>query len=227
MLSHVQLFGNPWLQPARLFYLWGFSRQEYKNGLPCSPPGDLPNSGIEPRSHVLQADSLSSEPPGKPKNIGMGSLSLLQGIFLSQKLNWGLLHCRRIICQLNYQGSQFLFYILKYFSNFSLYPYPDCTFFSWISAFHIWSLSLCFSLDPEPMTHCIHAWFSPVLLPLNLSLIPNISVQFDGKMILLKEKSCPTTIIKMKHLQRSGTISVFFILYIPSKYKEREKWRNL
>ena len=132
----------------------GFSRQEYKNGLPHPPPGDLPNPRIEPRSPILQADSLPSEPPGKLKNIGVCSLSLLQGIFLSQELNWSLLHCRGIICQLSYQGSPFLFYILKYFSNFSLSPYSDCTFFSWISAFHIWSLSLCFSLDPDPMTHC-------------------------------------------------------------------------
>ena len=44
----------------------GFSRQGYWSGLPHSPPGDLPNSGIEPRSPALQADSLLSEPPGKP-----------------------------------------------------------------------------------------------------------------------------------------------------------------
>ena len=47
---------------------WGFSRQEYWSGLPCPPPGDLPNSGIEPRPPALQADSLPSEPPGKPLN---------------------------------------------------------------------------------------------------------------------------------------------------------------
>ena len=69
------------------------------------PPGDLPNLGIKPRSPALQTDSLSSEPPGKPKNTGMGSLSLLQGIFLTQESNWGLLHCRWIFYQLSYQGS--------------------------------------------------------------------------------------------------------------------------
>ena len=42
-----------------------FSRQEYPSGLPCPPPGDLPNLGTEPRSPTLQADSLPSEPPGK------------------------------------------------------------------------------------------------------------------------------------------------------------------
>jgi len=49
----------------RLSLSMGFSRQEYWSGLPCPPPGDLPNPGIEPRSPALQVDSLQSEPPGK------------------------------------------------------------------------------------------------------------------------------------------------------------------
>ena len=44
----------------------GFSRQEYCSGLPFPSPGDLPDPGIEPGSPALQADSLPSEPPGKP-----------------------------------------------------------------------------------------------------------------------------------------------------------------
>ena len=84
----------------------GFSRQEHWSGLPCPPPGDLPNPGIEPGLQVwLQADSLPSEPPGKSKNIGVGSLSLLQGISLTQESNRGLLNCRWILYQLSYQGS--------------------------------------------------------------------------------------------------------------------------
>ena len=43
-----------------------FSRPEYWSGLPFPSPGDLPNSGIEPASPILQADSLSPEPPEKP-----------------------------------------------------------------------------------------------------------------------------------------------------------------
>ena len=42
-----------------------FSRQEYWSGLPFCPPGDLPDSEIEPGSPVLQVDSLLTEPPGK------------------------------------------------------------------------------------------------------------------------------------------------------------------
>ena len=51
------------LQPA---CPWGFFRQEYWSGLPCPPPGDLPSPGIEPRSPTLQAESLPTEPSGKP-----------------------------------------------------------------------------------------------------------------------------------------------------------------
>ena len=95
------------LQPARLLCPWGFCRQEYWNGLPCSLPEDFPNPGIEPRSLKLQADSLPSQPSAKPKNTGVGSLSLLQGTFPTQKLNRGLLHCRQILYQLSYPGSLF------------------------------------------------------------------------------------------------------------------------
>ena len=65
----------------------------------------LPNPGIELRSPALQLDFSPAEPPGKPKNTGMGSLSLLQRIFLTLESNWGLLHCRRILHQLSYQGN--------------------------------------------------------------------------------------------------------------------------
>ena len=65
----------------------GFSRQEYWSGLPCPPPRDLPNPGIEHRK------------------TGVGSLSLVRGILPTQELNQGLLHCRWILYQLCYQGS--------------------------------------------------------------------------------------------------------------------------
>ena len=66
---------------------------------------DLPNPRIKPRSPTLQVDSLPAEPPGKPKNTGVGSLFLLQRVFLTQESNRALLHCRRILYQLSYQGS--------------------------------------------------------------------------------------------------------------------------
>ena len=80
-----------------------FSRPEYQSGQPFPSPGDVPNPGIEPRSPALQADSLPAEPPGKPQNTGVGSLSLLQQIFPTQESNWGLLHCRWILYQLSHK----------------------------------------------------------------------------------------------------------------------------
>ena len=53
--------------------------------------------GIKPMSPTLQVDSLPAGPQGKPKNTGVGSLSLLQQIFLTQESNQGLLHCRWIL----------------------------------------------------------------------------------------------------------------------------------
>ena len=82
-----------------------FSRPEYWSGEPFPSPGDLPNPGIEPRSPTLQADSSPAEPQGKSKNTRVGSLSLLQQVFLTQESNQGLLHYRWILYKLNYQGS--------------------------------------------------------------------------------------------------------------------------
>ena len=81
-----------------------FSRPEYWSGWTFPNPGDLSNPRIEPRSPTLQVDSLPAEPQGKPKIMGVGSLSLLQQIFPTQESNWGLLHCKRILYQLSYQA---------------------------------------------------------------------------------------------------------------------------
>ena len=79
--SCVRLYVTLWAVARQALLSMGFSRQEYWSGLPCPPPGDLPNAGIEPRSPALQADSLPAEPQGKHKNTGVGSLSLLWWIF--------------------------------------------------------------------------------------------------------------------------------------------------
>ena len=92
-----------------------FSRPENWGGQSFPSPGDFLNPGIEPRSPVLQADSLPAKPQGKPKNTGVASPSLFQQIFLTQESNWGLLHCRRVLYQLSYQGSPQLCYILQFF----------------------------------------------------------------------------------------------------------------
>ena len=65
-LSHVQLFGVPWVVACQAPSSMGFSRQEYWSSLPFPLSGDLPSPGIKPRSPELQADSSPSELPGKP-----------------------------------------------------------------------------------------------------------------------------------------------------------------
>ena len=57
---------TPWTAAYQAPLSMGFSRQEYWNGLPFLSPGDLPDPGIEPGSLALQADSLLTEPLGKP-----------------------------------------------------------------------------------------------------------------------------------------------------------------
>ena len=99
-LSHVQLFVTPWSKQSM-----EFSNPEYWSEQPFPSPGHLPDPEIKPRSPALQADSLPAEPQGKSKNTVVGSLSLLQPIFPTWESNWGLLHCRRILYQLSYQGS--------------------------------------------------------------------------------------------------------------------------
>ena len=124
VLSHSVVSDSLWsngLYSARLLCPWEFSRQEYWSGLPCPPPGDLSNPGIEPPSPTLQADSLPSEPPGKPRNTGVGSLSLLQGIFLTQESNWDLLPFRQILYQPSYPRSPVGYYTALKMNKLSLY----------------------------------------------------------------------------------------------------------
>ena len=113
----------------------GFPRQEYWSGLPFPPLGDLSNPRIKPMSLALSCigrqilyqeatwetlvklkvtqiclilcDPLGLYSPWNSpgQNTGVGSLPLLQWIFLTQESNWGLLHCRWILYQLSYEGS--------------------------------------------------------------------------------------------------------------------------
>ena len=55
-------------------------------------------------SYSLQLHGLYSPWKSPGQNTGVGRLSLLQGIFPSQELNWGLLYCRQILYQLSHKG---------------------------------------------------------------------------------------------------------------------------
>ena len=127
LLSRARLLVTPWTAAYQAPPSMGFSRQEYWNGVPLPSPMDYTVHGIlqarilvweafpffrgssqpriKPMFPALQADSLPTEPQGKPKNTVVGGLSLIQGIFPTQESNPGLLHCRQILYQLSYQFS--------------------------------------------------------------------------------------------------------------------------
>ena len=85
---------NPWESPGQnagmgsLFLLWGSSQ---------------PRDGTQ--VFHIAGEFFTSWATREAQEYWVGSLSLLQGIFLTQELNWGLLHCRRIVYQLGYEGS--------------------------------------------------------------------------------------------------------------------------
>ena len=82
LLSCVQLCVTLWTAAHQTSLSMGFSRQEYWNGLPCPPPGDLPSPRMEPKplkSNLhWQAGSLPLEPTGKPENMHAAAAKSLQ-----------------------------------------------------------------------------------------------------------------------------------------------------
>ena len=84
-------------------------------------PFPFSRGSSQPRSPSLQADSLPVEPQWKPKKTRAGSLSLLQGIFLTQEFNWGFLHCRWSLYQLSYQGSPVLTFYMDSFNAYDIF----------------------------------------------------------------------------------------------------------
>ena len=112
-LSHIGPFATPWTIAYQAPLSMGFSRQEYCSGLPFPSLGDLPNPGIELVSPSLQADTLLSEPPGKPY-MAIKILNQMEGrkstipkclfcspSYLEQRgltASWSI-HCANSLCQ--------------------------------------------------------------------------------------------------------------------------------
>ena len=72
-----------------------FSRQEYWSGLSFPPPGDLPESGIQPESPALAGGFLTAEPPGKPpgkpsvrRQCAQCFRALCHSVFIMSMLSW-------------------------------------------------------------------------------------------------------------------------------------------
>ena len=84
--SHVQLFAPPWTIAHQAPLPKGFSRQEYWSELPCLPPRDLSNPGMEPLSSALAGGFFTAEPPGKPiRSQRGGNISVSQGKWIMTK----------------------------------------------------------------------------------------------------------------------------------------------
>ena len=65
-LSRVQLFSTTWTVAHQAPLSMGFSRQGYRSGLPCPPPGDLLDPGVKPMSPALTGRFFTTAPPRKP-----------------------------------------------------------------------------------------------------------------------------------------------------------------
>ena len=143
MLSRVQLFTTPWTLAHQAPLSMGFSRQEYWSGLLSNSPGDLPNPGTEPRSPTLQADSLPSEPPGKPSAAAAAAKSLQSCPTLCDPIDGrppGAPYCMHIC-----NKCDTLF--------FKLNPLYDTLFF-------IFCYSLCFKVSFVSYWYCYPAFLS-------------------------------------------------------------------
>ena len=103
LLSCVQLFATLWTEACQAPLSMGILQARILEWVAMSASRGSSQPRDRTRSPTLQVDSLPSELPGRPKSTGMGSLSLLQGIFPIQQSSQGLLHYRRILYQLSYQ----------------------------------------------------------------------------------------------------------------------------
>ena len=106
--SRVQLFTILWTEAHRAPLSVGFSWQEYWRGLPCPSLGDFSDLGMEPWSHwspALAGGFFITSAAWEAPHEWRGNHSLLQGIFLTQGLNLGLLHRRWILYRKGHQGS--------------------------------------------------------------------------------------------------------------------------
>ena len=97
----------------------GFSRQEYWSGLPFPSPGDLPDPGIEPRSPTLQADALTSAPPGNlftlfhTKKLRNCFQYMEVNLFFNTS-NWSNIHLFQVLKK---KSSVFILYIKSFLTK--------------------------------------------------------------------------------------------------------------
>ena len=93
-VQNVQFLPTPWIIACQAPLSMETSRLEYGSGLPCPPPGDLPNPGVKPGSPALQADSRPAELPPSNQKFGSNSLAHREMPFKTKVfLNGDCLRC--------------------------------------------------------------------------------------------------------------------------------------
>ena len=100
VLGHSVVSDSWWpceLWHTRLLSPWEFSRQESWSGLPCPPPGELPNTGMELRCATLQVGSLPSSHQGSPRILDWVAYPFSRGTSRHGNQN---LYCRQLLYQL-------------------------------------------------------------------------------------------------------------------------------
>ena len=117
--NRVWLFETPWTVAHQAPLSMGILQVRILEWFAMPSSRGFSHTEIKSRFPTLQVDSLPSKPPGKPKNNGVGSPSLLQGISLTQVSTQGLLYCRRSFCQLNYQRNSMQYITSPWFICFT------------------------------------------------------------------------------------------------------------
>ena len=156
--SHVRLFVTPWTVARQAPLSLGFPRQEYWSGLPF-PPGDLPDSGIEPLSSALAGGFFITEPPGKP------------GYSLVNKTEWS---CGHGTSRIGKVGRAHQFSSVQLLSHVQLFATPwTAACQASLSITNSQSLPKCMSIELVMSSNHLILCHSLLLLP---SLCPSTRV---------------------------------------------------
>ena len=69
-----------WTVTRQALLSMGYPRQDYWSGLLFPSPGDLPDPGLQSASPALAGGFLTTEPPGKPKNMKYLGINPIKGV---------------------------------------------------------------------------------------------------------------------------------------------------
>ena len=142
-ISHAWLCVTPWTIAHQAPLSMVFSRQEYWGGLPCPPPGDLPDPGIKPASLLhWQVGSLPLAPPGKTHTMSLVLIYLLTGssnllvtfvqlphlLIITNLISFFLWVCLFLKCSWPATQCQFLVHtiVIRYFYTFPNDHHQKC-----------------------------------------------------------------------------------------------------